>query len=318
MSKLTLFVGDTGPDVAIAAKKFDNTAVLIDLSNVDTVASVGYTSIGDLTQGELIGPFVSLLDRADEIYYIEPDSWSDSVSRSKTKFWLRYYSFKKQVHNIDTAFTHPVLSLEDHRKVDTNQLWAVGCSFTVGHGLDDVNSRWANLVAEKLNLPVSVLAKYGTSIPWASDQILRSDIRPGDTVIWGLTGDCRFPYYEDGQVQHVTIQTYSKFKNIHPVISDKLLATDHMLYQAITAIDRVVADSKKVGYRLVLTQFPLCSFLEHELVILDYLSQFDFFFHSYVDYRADWLDSFPSGHPGPKQHARYADLFVDYLTKDHN
>jgi hypothetical protein len=258
------------------------------------------------------------LERATEIYYVEPPVWSHPHTEAKTKFWLRYYSFKKIVHDIDTAFAHPVLALEDTRKVETEQLWAVGCSFTVGHALTDINDRWADVVAKKLDLPVSVLAKYGTSIPWASDQILRSDIRPGDTVIWGLTGDCRFPYYEDGQVQHVTVQTYSKYKNIHPVISDKLLATDHMLYQAITAIDRVVADSKKVGYRLMLTQFPLCSFLEHELVILDYLSQFDFFFHNYVDYRTDWLDSFSSGHPGPKQHARFADLFVNHLTKGHN
>lgn len=318
MNELILFVGDTGPDVAVAAKKFDASAVLVDLSNFDTVVGVGYTSIGDLTRGDRVSPFVSLLERASEIYYIEPVVWSHSHTQSRTKFWLRYYSFKKKVYNIDTTFTHPVMALEDNRKVDTKQLWVAGCSYTVGHGLDDVNSRWANLVSEKLKLPVSVLAKFATSIPWASDQILRSDIRPDDIVIWGLTEDCRFPYYEDGQIQHVTVHTYPQFKNIHPIISNKVLTTDYMLYQAITAIDRVIADSKKVGYQLMITQFPLFSSVEHEFVILDYLSQFDFFFHHYVDYRADWLDCLPSTHPGPKQHAHYADLFVNYLTKEHN
>ena len=314
MNKLTLFVGDTGSDVAVSAKKFDANAVLVDLDNVNTVTGVGYTSIGDLTRDKSTDPFVSLLERATEIYYVEPAVWSHPHTQARTKFWLKYYSFKKKVYNIDTTFIHPVLSLEDNRKVDSRQLWAVGCSYTVGYGLDNVDDRWANLISEKLRLPVSVLAKFGTSIPWASDQILRSDIRPDDIVIWGLTGDCRFPYYEDGQIHHVTVQTYSKFKNIHPIISDKLLTTDHMLYQAITAIDRVIADSKKVGYRLMITQFPLCSSLEHELVILNYLSQFDFFFHSYVDFREKWLDSLPSTHPGPKQHAHYADLFFNHLT----
>ena len=93
-----------------------------------------------------------------------------------------------------------------------------------------------------------------------------------------------------------------------------------MIYRAMTSIEQVVADSKKVGYQLVVTQFPLATVPEHELVMLDYLSQFDFFVHNYIDYREGWLDKCVTGHPGPRQHAYYAELFVDHLkkTKDYN
>jgi hypothetical protein len=316
MNNFTLFVGDTGPEVALAAKKAYAEATFIDLNNVNKEMIAGYTSLGDLT----LDSFVKLLDRATEIYYVEPQTWSHPHTRSRTVFWLKHYSFKKKVHGLDTTFTHPTLVLEDKRKVETAQLWAVGCSFTVGYGLEDINTRWANIVSEKLNLPVSVLAKYGTSIPWAADQILRSNIKSSDVVIWGLTGSCRFPYYKDEQVQHVTVQTYPAIKSIHPIVSDKLLTTDHMIYRAMTSIEQVVADSKKVGYQLVVTQFPLATAPEHELVMLDYLSQFDFFVHNYIDYREGWLDKCVTGHPGPCQHAYYAELFVDHLkkTKDYN
>jgi hypothetical protein len=66
-------------------------------------------------------------------------------------------------------------------------LWTAGCSFTVGQFLDH-KDRWGTLLADYLNLPEVTLSCNGSSIFWAADQILRSDIREGDTVVWGLTG----------------------------------------------------------------------------------------------------------------------------------
>ena len=59
----------------------------------------------------------------------------------------------------------------------------------------------------KLNLPVSTLAQGGTSIFWAADQILRSDIRKDDIVIFMLTSTHRFPYYTNSQLKHITFRS---------------------------------------------------------------------------------------------------------------
>ena len=72
-------------------------------------------------------------------------------------------------------------------------LWVAGCSFSSAVGVES-DERWGHYVSNHFNLPEVNIAQGGASITFAADQILRSDIRPSDRVIWGLTGVARVDF----------------------------------------------------------------------------------------------------------------------------
>ena len=64
-------------------------------------------------------------------------------------------------------------------------LWTAGCSVTHGMGVSE-SERWGNILSEYLDMPEISLSMNGASIKWTADQILRSDIKRGDVVVWDL------------------------------------------------------------------------------------------------------------------------------------
>lgn len=312
---LILFVGDVDISVSNAACYFDPKSVLIDSSVISNLPhiQVGYISIGDNT----VEDFVYALTLAKEIYYIEPGVWSSPDTKLLTEIWLRYFSHQKTVHNFLKSSDTNSSSLVDQRKTDSKQLWNAGCSFTFGCGID-LDKRYGDVISKEMRLPISFLAAPGSSISWASDQIIRSDIRKDDIVIWGITGVGRIPFYNDKEPIHINTSNFSDYQNlIGTIVGKNVLVSDHILQTEINAIDRVINFSKKIGFNLVLTQFPL-SYQTHEHRMLDYLSNFSFFISCYTNSNRKFLDYGDDDmHPGPLQHQQYADIILEYL-KDEN
>ena len=310
---LILFVGNVDISLRDAAKQYNPTAELIKSNNLSTLdqLTVGYVSIGDHT----VDDFVTILDQATEIYYVPSIRWHSDNTQKQTEFYLRLASHRIPVYNIDKIPSNPMLYLADSRKTEGSQLWAVGCSYTVGIGVEK-HQTYGAVISNKLNLPLSILAESGTSVSWAADQILRSDIRKDDIVVWGLTGMSRFPFYQDGQVAHVLPNFYQRFPKFNQIINEEILVSDHILYTAITSIQQVVEHSRNIGYKLVVTQFPLNAG-EHELHMLHYLSQFKFFVHSYKNADNPLIDcGTDKTHPGPLQHQHYANIILENLSNE--
>ena len=200
-----------------------------------------------------------------------------------------------------------VLELIDVRRSSESQLWGVGCSFTYGIGVES-NQLYINLIAEKLKIPVSLLAQPASSITWAADQILRSDIKKDDIVIWGLTEFCRFPYYKNNQVTHITSQS-KDFSNL------KLLAdTDYLTYIGLQSIFQVINYCNKIGAKLLIGGFLMT---EETIELLRNTKEFflavphyyKFNQNHYVDLGSDGL------HPGPEQHKLYCENFLEEMVK---
>lgn len=305
MDSSILFVGSTDHSLSDVATKFDKSAVIVTKENL-TNYHIGYISVGDHT----IDDFATALDTAEEIIYIPSDSWGDESTKLHTEFWLRYFSHRKSVKNFNTSIDiGNILELIDTRKTADNQIWVAGCSYTVGFGVEH-DQRYGHLLGQYLNKSVSYLAQGGSSISWAADQILRSDIRSGDIVVWGLTGISRLPYYD----QHVKHLHSKSIENT--LINEKILVSDHMKYLACTAIEQVIQQANTIGYKLILTQFPL-NIQEHEQFMLNYLSQYRFFIHNYISSNDTYIDhGSDNEHPGPKQHKHYAKLIMDYLNNE--
>jgi hypothetical protein len=199
------------------------------------------------------------------------------------------------------------LNVNDTRKINDSQLWIVGCSFAHGIGVNK-DQRFGQLLADKFNIPVSFLTQGGTSISWAADQILRSDICANDIVVWALTGASRIPYLdESNNLNHVYSSNFEYIPDISNFINKNFLVSNHMLYESFTHISQVKNYLEKIGTQFVLAVMPLNG-KEHDLQTINFTKTiknsiilFDPNDYTFIDAGTDNL------HPGPLHHQWYSD-----------
>ena len=206
-----------------------------------------------------------------------------------------------------------LLSLSDRRASNLKQLWIVGCSFAYGSYIAK-KERFGQLLSEKLQLPVSFLTVPGSSIQWAADQILRSDIRKNDIVVWALTGSARLPFIDNTwKLNHLTATNFQNFENRSVYFKEQLLVSNHMIYDSLVHIEQVINFSHKVNFELVLCLMP-CNLPAHNLIMENYISSLQNGLIMYdphdllrfIDYAGDGV------HPGPKQHQIYFNLILEF------
>ena len=144
------------------------------------------------------------------------------------------------------------LSINDTRKTNDSQLWIVGCSFAHGNGINK-DQRFGQLLADKFNIPVSFLTQGGTSISWAADQILRSDICANDIVVWALTGAARLVFLDEkNKLNHVYANNFDDTPYIKDFLNKNFLVSNHMLYESFTHICQVKNYLEKIGACFIL------------------------------------------------------------------
>lgn len=303
-----LFVGPPTQELADYAQSNSPSAQLILPQHIGILSQFdyGYISIGDHNSNE----FISVLKSAKEIFFVD-NIWNQHQREYRTVLQILRTIDGINVTNLPKPSQLEFLTINDLRQTPNKQLWSVGCSVSHGIGVDE-DQRWGQLLGIDLNLPVSFLTDSGTSISWASDQILRADIKTGDIVCWALTGCGRYTYYFDGIVNHITENDYKYFsEEIKYQIKESFLVTDHMIYTAITSIQQVVKNSLDKNYKLVLTQLPLNpEYFESNM--LDYLVTLNQYthFNKFIDLGNDNV------HPGPKTHKALANLFYKQLTNN--
>jgi hypothetical protein len=330
-----LYFGDVSEYLGNAARKSYPDAILISIRNVNQIIEsgvlpdAGYTSLGDLPKSMKI--VYRLLDLADQIIYFPPEQWSDEksiniydpVDSIRGLSDLTMLDFHKLKNNVFLPNDRVWLDhrnwfmdrLADHRRHDSRQLWVAGCSFTYGLGVE-YNQRYGQLLSEQLNLPVSWLAAPGSSIEWSADQILRSDIRAGDIVVWGLTGDSRVPLWDrkSNTLVQATIANVES-KNNKADISDaaliEILMSDSRLHKSITSVRQVVNYCSKINARLIMGGL----LTSHALNIqLSDVSEFEPYL--YLKHHPQYFDiGTDKKHPGPLQHQQYAKFFYNQIKR---
>jgi hypothetical protein len=320
-----LYFGGTNSELANTAQAVDPQAFLIDHSNyIEFLNSppdnaTVYTSLGDLPKiSKDTFVIYQLLDLADKIYYVPTDSWKHKEDQIYVESIL--FSIKQQknnVYNLDLTKYSAIsyTKLVDSRQTNQPQLWISGCSISDGVGVD-TNQRYGQLIADRLKLPVSFLTKGGSSIPWAVDQIVRSDVCSGDIVILGLTEEFRFPYWAtNNEVWHISSGNQQKhlmsFTNLSTNIIDRLITDDNCFYQSITSIHQLVNFCNKINAKLL-----ILGLLSSNRLAL-YLNNLQNFIH-YKNFKSP-IYSVDLGtdhrHPGPLQHQLYADFCQTTLKK---
>ena len=309
---ITVFVGDSDQLIADRARQHSPDAFLIDYLNFekflsyDTTKNITiYTAHSDLpkiTNDRCV--LYEILNKADVIYYSPPDRWADSDrdffsetnQQSLTLFFLSIINRQKNnVINLDLCeyTNNNYIFLENYRKTQSKSLWAAGCSITHGVGIDK-HQRYTNIVSNKIKRPLIDLSKGGSSIEYAADQLLRSDIHKNDIVIWGLTEETRHTVWD------------SALKQAVPGKRDLHHLNETRTYKSLISVHQVVNFCSKVGARLVLLPI-ICS--ENFCLLL---SDVDCFYQlpyqtKFIDYGDD------QQHPGPNQHQMYADFCLNII-----
>jgi hypothetical protein len=329
--RFTIFFGDTDDTVSVAAQKFDPDAFLVNTDNLEQVINTGlvhdvavYTSLGDLPKDLIV--VCQLLEQADDIFYCPPEIWSDHAAvdvltptdsmQGLTENILLLLCHQVKVHGIEQALFYPkAVPLTDHRKTASPQMWSVGCSITHGDGVDN-SSRYGQLIASELDLECSFLTRPGSSITWAADQILRSDVKSNDIVVWGITNNERVSYVHQGQLLPGicigTYQTYPKLKQLVPI---ETLLTENTLYQNIYSIEQVINFCNKCQARLLmiglLPNYNILRYLSTKFNFFNFPYPFNFSKSaiklSFVDVGTD------NEHPGPLQHSLYKNFVLKHI-----
>jgi hypothetical protein len=207
------------------------------------------------------------------------------------------------------------------------KLWIVGCSITHGVGVDKDQS-WGILVSNYLKLPSTFLTAQGSSIEWATNQILQSDIKSDDIVLWGLTSPSRYMYYaDDGSLQHILNVYYKSNPHFEKIISNQRLVDNNLAFKAVNYVKQVQNFLDKIDCQYLIG-YMLPGIDDHKQILLDNLSTTKSFFVAaefdkinnadkniflkqiipntdmFVDVGTDKI------HPGPKQHQLYAEQFI--------
>lgn len=314
---IVIFVGDVTEELANIAKATDSVATLITKENANNLKpGTYYVSRGDLnSESELF----EILTQADSIVYSPPAIWSDTDSnhvsqmQQITENILVFLSTTKKIKNFQTAKDNNLnnwVELVDQRKSPHPQLWSVGCSVTAGVGVD-TDERYGQLIANTVKLPVSFLAKSGSSVIWQADQILRSDICKDDLIIWGIVSLSRFPYYVNNNLMHVNITQYSRNQNnIQKYIDLSVFDSQDLLYRTITDVYKVINFCNKVGATLIITDL----FGNN---LQKYFQDFKNIVHAYwTPWNSVSSEQGSDGsHPGASVHRYYHDTIIKKLTE---
>jgi hypothetical protein len=316
---IIIYVGDVNEYLGDLAKQQNPTAQLITNTNYSNLNSgTYYVSIGDL---DTLARFAEVLRQATHIVYAPPAKWSDQhKNHSKMQEWTESYlvafADKKPIEGFNFPFPadkDTMLRLVDTRKTDGRQLWIVGCSFTFGVGVT-TTQRYGQLLSDCLGLPVSFLAWPGSSLTWAADQILRSDILAGDIVIWGLTAQERFPYFKNNVLTHVNTRSYETNPELKYLVDISFLDSQQLIYQAVVEIHQVINFCKKVGAQLILAQL-LGRGLE---IYLHGYENYQMLAHQYgrnIDDIQFDTGSDKEQHPGPLMHQWYCEQILTKYYK---
>ena len=198
------------------------------------------------------------------------------------------------------------------RKTNDPVLWVAGCSMSSAEGVES-NERWGHYVSNHFNLPEVNIARGGASITFAADQILRSDIRRGDRVIWGLTTVARVDYVNRDEVYTSCVVTVAKERNVFDLYTIDYFDSPTQQVQYTKAVKQVVNFCQKIGADLVLANM-LCD----SNPIVNYLKQLPNYVGCYNDLglysKLDFIDIGTDGsHPGPLQHQHFANEIIKFI-----
>jgi len=270
------------------------------------------TSLADIKVHNLqeVFPFVERIELVDFIdqYFNSFDTLDFELKFSIGLLFNELNKVKDKVNNIDVFEYIKIKNLNEVERPSEPTLWISGCSVTFGVGVLKEQT-YGNLIAKKLSMPLINYAFPGTSIFWAVDTLLRSDIKAGDLVILGVTSIARYEYTKDWELKSKPCAnaTLLKFVDL-----DYFVSSTHIL-KCSRHILHLINFCNKIGAKIVVanlldsTWLPIIFDKHPNFINLVYKVD-DNELVRYIDLGTD------NDHPGPLQHQHYADRIFEYIN----
>jgi len=288
---------------------FENLNVAI---NSDTIEDY-HTSIEDcgLKSWEIEEKLLSKCKSIELIGFKLSDSWDlseepyyDLIITLSERFKRNSIGWEDSIPNLEKFISNYIRT---YRTTDDPVLWVAGCSMSSATGVNK-EERWGHLVSKHFNLPEVNIAMPGGSIWDAHDQILRADIRKGDTVIWGLTCADRVDVIVDHRLRPYPSHQYLELDNNYFNIDYLGSYTQYLI--AVRDILQVVNYCNKIDAKLYLVNFMDPEFFNKVLGSKSIYLELSF--HSV--YEKGWIDIGTDGvHPGPLQHKEFAEEIIKFI-----
>lgn len=277
-----------------------------------------YTSIEDLTLDYVEKVFLA----ANKIHLVDLNFKTLSTINNlySYAYWVSLlhtnakFKIKTSNANLDVTILENINSLFNKRATDSSVVWVVGCSITAGMGVLD-EQRYGYHVAKELQLPEVLLAKPGASIFWAADQILRSDVKKGDKVIWGITSTSRIDIAKQFDLISLPITEYIKLNKREQYWNIEYFDSPTQVITNLRYILQVSNYCEKVGAELYLINLldPTWTDLAFSKKI-NYINLTRTFDH--VTNKFNYLDlGTDNDHPGPLQHKEYAQQILNFIKE---
>ena len=274
-----------------------------------------HTSIEDLVCDNIN----KACSNAREITLVNLDENVQTTNINNFAYGRLFHELVRNKHKVQNFEYKKIFNqLRQSRCTDGPVLWAAGCSVTDGHGLPSTQYRWSELLGKKLNMPYINLAKGGTSIFWSADQILRSDIRHNDIVVWGLTNCSRVEISDNWEFNSVTASVYDLLDQEHQYWNLDYFNRQTQFLKIICNILQVNNFCKKIGAKLYLANILDVSWTA---VALQNFENFIDLTHTLqiVKDRVQFLDlALDNQHPGQRQHQEYAENIFNFIKESNH
>jgi len=293
-----------------------NASVPVDKHNIDKIVSKStlidcHTSVEDLFCENIS----VACNNANEIILIDIDE-NIKITNTNCFAYGRLFNellrHKNKVKNF--VWNKKFDYLKNTRTLAAPVLWTIGCSITAGAGVDH-KDRWGTLLSNYLNLPEITLSKDGTSIYWSADQILRSDVRESDVVVWGLTNVPRIEISKSWNFESTTVNRYVSWDKDQQYWNLDYFESETQVLLALRNILQVVNFCQKVKAKLYLANMFDVAWIN--VMLKD--------FRNFIDLTSDlvvvgntikFIDlGSDNKHPGSRQHQQYATKLYNFIKE---
>lgn len=175
---------------------------LLDNVNIELTESEYHTSLGDLKIHELL----SIVHKFQSIEFIEENFIDGDDITKDTLNFIRFVRHKVEPTELLDLEISSFADHEDIKKRTSNKLlWVYGCSHSYGTGLNDSTETYGSCLSKELNLPLNLIAKPGSSTHWSLRQLINSDLKKDDYVVWQITSPYRLSYFNGKHVQEIAL-----------------------------------------------------------------------------------------------------------------
>lgn len=280
---MKLFIGNGSKDAHNECKRIFGDCELLDNATVVDSNKNYHTSINDVPPRML----EDLIGKANEVVVgdFKPNEFIvQSILRSK-----KLLPFND--------------ILGEEITVSEDQLIIIGCSHTVGVGLDNKDKRYSTLVSNNFNLRELNLGTPGAGIPYISNVFHRCKFNPKQKVILQISSPDRVYQLSTSKYWKLSLDNRNDAKVLTLLPDELLLAT------AYSNITNMIYAARHLNLDFLCFTLAAQSNVQTQLDYL--LSGFEEYMPLY-DYCYDYTND---GHFGEKTHKYLSELITNYYLE---